>query len=615
MAQKEFNFAELEKLKTVSRYERRLEQLKSEGKETSNIEDVVNKSMENLKNSINSFIIYGDPQCGKTEMMIVLTAKLLDEGKRVVIVLVTDNVSLLQQNLDRFRNSGINPSPKNFDEVIDENVKIEDGNWIIFCKKNASNLKNLNRKLKGIDFKVVIDDEADSATPNSRINYEERSRINELTAELLGKKSVYIGVTATPARLDLNNTHNNQNTKWIRFEPHKNYNGPDTFFPIDSKSLNYNLKFLPDDDPKHIIDALFSFMINVAHLNLEINKKQEQNYTFLIHTSGRIADHSRDHDQIIRTFTILADSSDKEKEQRKDYYARIWSMAKERYDGEEEKIVSYIRENNQRNNIVVMNSATDFKTKGPSVIDPSTLFTVVMGGNIISRGVTFNNLLSMFFTRTVKTTFHQDTYIQRARMFGSRGNYLKYFELSIPKELYINWHNSFMLHRLSLESIKNGDGAPVWLYGGNVRVTTDSSIDRTTVKSENNEIHLPMFKYDEKVIFNILNKCISNLDKLTELSKVIGKNALPEWLLNFIKRIDAVEGKESIRIHKPMIPKWSDVNLDNLSRPKGFISTSSSSFKDFKHHIQIIYNKDNKARIVYKPSSDKLGFMENIKWL
>ena len=28
-----------------------------------------------------------------------------------------------------------------------------------------------------------------------------------------------------------------------------------------------------------------------------------------------------------------------------------------------------------------------------------TLFTIVIGGNIISRGVTFENLLSMFFTR------------------------------------------------------------------------------------------------------------------------------------------------------------------------------------------------------------------------
>ena len=61
-------------------------------------------------------------------------------------------------------------------------------------------------------------------------------------------------------------------------------------------------------------------------------------------------------------------------------------------------------------------------------------------GNIVSRGVTFPNLLSMFFTRDVKHRLQQDTYIQRARMFGARGKYLKHFELTIPSQLYTDWH-------------------------------------------------------------------------------------------------------------------------------------------------------------------------------
>ena len=73
-------------------------------------------------------------------------------------------------------------------------------------------------------------------------------------------------------------------------------------------------------------------------------------------------------------------------------------------------------------------------------------------GNIVSRGVTFNNLLSMFFTRDVKHKLQQDIYIQRDRMFESRGNYLKYFELTIPKHLYLDWQRCFIFHRLSLEN-------------------------------------------------------------------------------------------------------------------------------------------------------------------
>ena len=138
MEKEKFDFKKFEKVENNSRYERRIAELDKSGKETVNIKEVVDASLKNLGEASNSFIIYGDPQCGKTEMMIALTSKLLDEGHKVIVLLITDNISLLRQNLERFRNSGIDPSPKNFDEILDNNVKIGESNWIIFCKKNAS---------------------------------------------------------------------------------------------------------------------------------------------------------------------------------------------------------------------------------------------------------------------------------------------------------------------------------------------------------------------------------------------------------------------------------------------------------------------------------------------
>jgi len=607
MVEEEFNFEKFKKISNKSRYERRIAQL-SKDKETKNIEEVVNTSIKNIKDGERSFIIYGDPQCGKTEMMIALTAKLLDEGHRVIVLLITDNVSLLKQNLERFRNSGIDPSPKNFNEVLDENIKIGEGNWIIFCKKNASNLKNLNDKLKEISNKVIIDDEADFATPNSRINQPDISKINQLTGELIGD-GIYIGVTATPARLDLNNTHNNKNQKWVCFKPHSKYTGQEIFFPIDVENLSYRLVFLPDDNPEYISNALFSFMVNVAHLNLRVNSP-EKNYSFLVHTSGKTEDHSRDYQHILKVFSTLANKEDSDCEK---YIKNIWKIAKERYPGEEDEIVSYIIENNQRNNTIIMNSIHDFNREGSSIADPSTLFTIVLGGNIISRGVTFNNLLSMFFTRGVKNKFHQDTYIQRARMFGSRGEYLKYFELFIPRELYLNWHNCFVLHRLSLESINSKNGPPVWVYDDKIAVTSRSSIDSSSVLSDSGEMGFALFDFKEVEVTDILNKKNSNLDKLKELASLIGDQALPPFLIRYIEK-NSNSTEESIKIYSPFSPKWKDVDQESLRRAKGFISTSSKGFYDFGHHIQIIFNDKKKARIYYKPSGKRLGFIKNIKW-
>ncbi len=607
----EFDFIKLAKSKVTGRYEKRLDYLKNKPYETHSIEKAVKESIDNIKSGERSFIIYGDPQSGKTEMMIALTAKLLDEGNKIIIVLITDNISLLNQNLERFVESGINPSPKSFSEIMDNNVIIGDSNWIIFCKKNAADLRKLNKKLNGIDGKVIIDDEADFATPNSKVNSEERSTINSLTDTLLGN-GIYIGVTATPARLDLNNTHNNKNSKWIYFEPHSNYVGQDTFFPVEPKTLDFKLNFLPDDNPKHIITTLFNFLVDVAYLNIGVNKEKEQNYSFLIHTTGRIEGHASDRELLEKTFSILVNESIDKKE-REEYYKNVWLTAKNKYPGYEDKITSYITENIQRYSIVVLNSTYDY----PSVTNPPALFTIVMGGNIISRGVTFNNLLSMLFTRTVKSKFHQDTYIQRARMFGNRKNYLKYFELSIPEDLYFDWCDCFILHRLSLKSIISGNGAPVWVYGNRNKVTSGSSIDRSTVRSSAGELGFALFDFDKSVIDKILNESdTTNHEKLIKLSKIIGKESLPEFLLQYMG-INASHGKETIKIHNSItIETWGkETDKENLSRDRGFIATSSADFNEYGHHVQIIYNNKNKARLIYKPSSSKLGFLQNTKWV
>ena len=55
----------------------------------------------------------------------------------------------------------------------------------------------------------MIDDEADYATPNSKINQGTKTAINDLVGKLLGGDGYYVGVTATPARPNLNNTFQN----------------------------------------------------------------------------------------------------------------------------------------------------------------------------------------------------------------------------------------------------------------------------------------------------------------------------------------------------------------------------------------------------------------------
>src|ERR1700730_4683557 len=239
-------------------------------------------------------------------------------------------------------------------------------------------------------------------------------------------------------------------------------------------------------------------------------------------------------------------------------------------------IVKYILANCDRNNVVVMNSdkevnAADNRT-GTS---PSAPFTVIIGGNIISRGVTFNNLLSMFFTRDVKHKLQQDTYIQRARMFGSRSSYLQYFELTIPRNLYLDWQRCFIFHRLSLESRKQNKQSPVWLDGERITAVSAGSIDKTNVVVDKGEMSFELFPFDKAAIDEIVNQEKSPIIKIKALAALVGERSLPGYLINYIENF-CPAGDHSVAVHLPTsIAGYTDkdgaVDTTTITRTKGFV--------------------------------------------
>ena len=120
-------------LHKTSRYERYLASLRAKSFHTSNIESTVEECVQNIaEHGSRAFVIYGEPQSGKTQMMIGLTARLLDEGVRIVVVLLNDNVQLLKQNLSRFQESGLDPTARSFEEILAPEIDLGSKEWVIF---------------------------------------------------------------------------------------------------------------------------------------------------------------------------------------------------------------------------------------------------------------------------------------------------------------------------------------------------------------------------------------------------------------------------------------------------------------------------------------------------
>jgi hypothetical protein len=463
---------------------------------------------------------------------------------------------------------------------------------------------------------VIIDDEADYATPNSLVNKNDKTPINERIERLIGDTGHYIGVTATPARLNLNNTFNNDSKLWVKFPPHRMYTGQDDFFPmnideIGASGLKYRLCLMNErnDDFQHERLALFRFMVNVAHLNL--TSGDERNYSLLVHTSGKKIDHKADLESIRKVFSILSDQSNSKF---KKYLEEIWKLAKATYiDVSADDLTRYVLNNISRRAIIVLNSEASFKNFGGNATNPSALFTVVIGGNIVSRGVTFNNLLSMFFTRDVKNKLQQDTYIQRARMFGSRGSYLAHFELTIPVALYADWHRCFVYHRLALASIDNGLGAPVWIADQRIAAVANASIDNSTVDLDRGEMSFAMFDFSNE-LDGLASSQLSSADKVNRLAEMLGDAAFPSYLREFILR-SLSGGSNGLKVFPSggMFPSMTDQEKADIQRRQGFLTIREGDrAENAIHFLRIFKNDAGRARLFYK-FDGSVQFIKNLK--
>lgn len=612
---KKLDVAQLVKAATLpDQYRKQLDRVKGDAHETEMIEETVKGVLDNLpKAKGNSLVVYGDPQSGKTELMICLTARLLDAGHHSIIHLVTDSVDLLGQNLDRFKLAGLAPAPRNATDVATTPIT-KGHNALLFCKKNARDLTKALTAIANVRPVIVIDDEADYATPNAKINQADQTKINKLVSELLGVDGVYIGVTATPARLNLNNTFNNRTETWVRFRPHPAYTGQDTFFP-QSGPRAYRLVLLQGpgdaDDARR---ALARFCVTVAHLNLTAMKsgRRESNYSFLVHTSGKTSDHATDRNTIEATLNTLVGRTGTAFNA---FVGMLHAQAELLYPNDDaDEVTTYVVANASRSETIVLNNTTRKATARGNRTNPTCPFTIIIGGNIVSRGVTFPNLLAMFFTRDVQTKLQQDTYIQRARMFGSRGSYLSDFELTIPAPLFADWQRCFAFHRLALDSIQKGGDPPVWIGDHRIAIASAASVDRTTVDFNRGEMSFALVDCgDVAALDKIVEAAPQDITTMENLSKSI-KGLVPEFLVEYLRR-EVERVPKSLAIHKAASITGQGAGTDQnlIRRVKGFIGKSQLEGQRFPaavHHVKIFHNGHGKARLFYK-NTGSTQFVQN----
>ena len=191
-------------------------------------------------------LVVGDVQSGKTSNYLGLVTKAADAGYRVIIILTGTIEGLRRQTQERVEEGFVgydvtnamdvgvgrgDKTPKLFTSRLkdfvaddDQNTNIRISNYpsepmVFVLKKNASVLKKLYSSLKNINTTkqyqkinaplLLIDDEADNASINTRKADEDPTKINKNIRSILSlfTKSSYIGFTATPFANEIGRAH------------------------------------------------------------------------------------------------------------------------------------------------------------------------------------------------------------------------------------------------------------------------------------------------------------------------------------------------------------------------------------------------------------------------
>lgn len=399
-------------------------------------------------------LIYGLVQSGKTGVLTATGAIGADEGYKTLIILTSDIDPLYEQTYARAQEAfpGIDILGKKDIKDIESFIRrIKGGTCAIVVTKNSGHLRTLienfkKSSLRGVSC-LIIDDEADQASLNTRARKDDgsRSAINELIEEIRAffHKNTYLQVTATPQALFLQAEEHSFRPKFtVLSHPGADYVGGEDFFS-DGSSLvkEFHMSDIagltpgPQPAPSQIIPssllkALDTFMIAATYKR---SSEPTQNCAFLCHVSTKTSDH--DHIVgLLRKYKADLTSSLKSKDQKvisrlRDVYDDLASTHTPLKQASFDSLLEAVEFFSPGIAVKLVNGQTD---EDVAVRSPYNLF---VGGNKLGRGVTIKNLLVSYYGRNPRTP-QADTVLQHARMYGYRRKDIGLLRLFLPPQLH-----------------------------------------------------------------------------------------------------------------------------------------------------------------------------------
>jgi hypothetical protein len=141
-----------------------------------------------------------------------------------------------------------------------------------------------------------------------------------------------------------------------------------------------------------------------------------------------------------------------------------------------EELLQQVAANLDQTEIIKVNATTDEPEYGPT-------FNFVVGGNILGRGVTIEDLLVTYYLREAQTS-QMDTVWQHGRMFGYREELLPFSRVYLPSRLaslFRGIHESEQALRNISAELERGQAVPISVVS-RARATRPNALEPNAIQ-------------------------------------------------------------------------------------------------------------------------------------
>lgn len=417
-------------------------------------------------------LVLGQVQSGKTMSFTGVSTLARDNGYRLVIVITGISVQLLDQSVQRLRRDlGIEGAPRSGWVHVPIQPAIRESNgraallrqleiWndpdavshlkktvLVTVMKNHANLRKLTSILQSVGSSLsgglqsvptlVIDDEADQASLNTKIRTSELSAVYGHIRRLRDAlpNHTMLQYTATPQAPLLLNIADILSPDFCKvLDPGADYVGGREFFlernelvreiPLSDLGTNDTP---PSAVPPSLHEAMRIFVLGVA---VEIENPDYEVRSMLVHPSSQVAVHSVFVDWVRRAIEMwkrLLQQPENDLDRQElieEFRSAHTDLARTVSDLPPfEKIVPKLRQAMLQIHIEEVNSANGTT---PVIAWESAPAWILVGGQSMDRGFTVRGLTVSYMPRplAVSGVGNADTLQQRARFFGYKRPYL-----------------------------------------------------------------------------------------------------------------------------------------------------------------------------------------------